>query len=167
MKGKKLSTAFLTILVLVSTVLTIISITVHAKATTTPFTGMVPFPPELLNPGMTTFPGGNIHVRGLTLEFYDDFSDDRVKGFNAIVSNWNWNSDGYGPGWGTYSITSEVYPDGSWEGTWVGEFKSDGSVVLNCVGHGMGYFEGLIAKWTYDSYRNPHVIGYILDPRGG
>jgi hypothetical protein len=138
---------------------------VEAKLMVTEFTGMVT-PPVVMDPGATFFPGGNIHVRGLVLVFYDNFSDSRVLGNNTIEANWNLDGNGFGPGWGTYSITSEVYPGGSWEGKWTGRFHEDGTVTLKCVGHGMGEFRGLKAIWDYNSSRIPHVTGRILDPTG-
>lgn len=130
---------------------------VSAEGIHTPVNGLeVPLcPPFNLNPdphpgcreGTWTFPGDNQHVRNW-IQIYEVFSfdDDRIVGINTLVANANFDSEGYGPGWGTFHNESSIY-EGYWEGTWAAVMDENG-YVSRIVGKGYGEFDGLLFRAT-------------------
>ncbi|UCH60846.1 MAG: hypothetical protein JSV61_05020 [Anaerolineales bacterium] len=103
---------------------------------------------ELLNPGVWTFPDGNVHVRGMVLRTRNNASDPRDQGYNTIVMNANWGKDGAGPMWGTFSL--ETDEGGLWKGTWAGRDTEQGS-WYNAVGDGYGLYAGM-KIWVDKNY---------------
>jgi len=83
---KKLS--FLLKVGLILTVLLASTLPAQAEAEKTEFTGSSVLM-GLIDPGVETNPDGNIHVRGLTLLYFDDLSDPRVSGLDTVVVNYN------------------------------------------------------------------------------
>ena len=104
-----------------------------------------PYHPEC-GEGMWTFPGNNQHVRNWVQIYQVESSDDRIVGINTLITNANFNSDGYGPGWGTFHNESSCF-DGYWEGTWTAVMGENG-YVSRIVGKGYGEFDGLLFKAT-------------------
>jgi hypothetical protein len=97
--------------------------------------------------GEWTFPGGNMHVRNM-VQVYSalGINDDRLTGTNTLVANANWDTYGYGPGWGTFHNQVIGY-DGYWEGTFAAVMSADG-YISRIVGKGYGEFEGLVIRAT-------------------
>jgi hypothetical protein len=127
-----------------------------------------------------TYPGPNFHLRDRIHPFHDYATDGRVTGVVNVVASGNFNADGIGTAWGTFTL----YPDdtgygGYWEGTWVGP---DNQPEIRLVGHGRGEFKGLQLRetlvWDAESMGNCPAVspgpesfpisgyleGYILDP---
>jgi len=167
---KKLS--FLLKVGLLLTVLLASALPAQAEAVKTEFTGSSALM-GLIDPGVETHPDGNVHVRGLTLLYFDDLSDPRVSGFDTVVVNYNMRTVSppafiTGPMWGTLHIENE---GGYWDGTWTGVRDEEGFAYLRGVAHGHGGYEGL--KATYDLTRlspDPNgsfdVTGTIIEPQG-
>lgn len=127
----------------------------------------------LLDPGITTHPDGNEHVRGLSLQYDDvvEAGDPRVGGTDTIVANYNFKPVPLpgglaGPMWGTLRVENA---GGYWEGTWAGERTEDGFLFVRAVYHGRGGYEGLKAK-VYIERLSPDPAapatfrGYVIDP---
>lgn len=120
-------------------------------------------PPTLLDQGAWTFPGGNIHVRGMVQRYEEASSCPQLAGFNTVTMNANWDASYAGPIWGTsVNLTTD---GGVWETTWQGKTFADGSFAYQAVGHGVaGPVEGLHMKL---SATNLGWTATILDPHGG
>ena len=95
---------------------------------------------ETLDPGTWTYPGGNIHIRGMVQLFRETSPDPRNIGNNTVVVNANWNSEFHGPMWGTFSSVTDE--GGLWEGTWAGRLTEKGP-VYNATGKGYGIYAGM------------------------
>jgi hypothetical protein len=127
-----------------------------------------------------TFPGPNAHLRDRIHPFHDYASDSRVTGRVMVVASGNFNADGIGTAWGTFTLyPDDTSYDGYWEGTWVGP---DNQPEIRLVGHGRGEFKGLQLRetlvWDADSIAKcdplspdpefypifGYIEGYILDP---
>lgn len=130
----------------------------------------------LLNPGEFEFscPGGTLplcedanelHYRDIRIYscVYSDTDDPRVNGTVWIQINSNYDTDGTGPGWGTFMLVpgdscdkeSLINPEVYWEGSWEGsrEIVSENPTVwvhtIDVVGHGVGgYLEGQKLRGT-------------------
>ena len=143
---------------------------VSAQATFTACEGGF-IPLGISDPGIWTYPGENMHVRGMVGQYqqYMPTSDPRCNGLNTVVTNANWDADGVGPSWGTFHvILEEGSPDG-WDGTWTGMSYPDGSTTIQVVGRGYGSLEGqqVFVDIAFLSMYAPGVAsGYILDPGG-
>jgi hypothetical protein len=128
-------------------------------------------PLGVLDYGTWTYPGGNMHVRGMVGQYQQSMpdSDPRCSGLNTVVTNANWDAYGAGPSWGTFhTVLEEGSPDG-WDGTWTGMSYPDGSTSIQVVGHGYGGLEGqhVLVDIAFPSMSAPGVAsGYILDPHG-
>ena len=111
------------------------------------------------DPGVMTFPGNNIHIRGM-VQYYNvtSLSDDRLTGINRLTANMNWDSNMTGPGWGTFHNQSSFY-DGYWEGTFSAVMYEDG-YISRIRGKGYGAFEGLIITAVET---NGHFVGTIIE----
>jgi hypothetical protein len=117
--------------------------TVRAQTTFTVCEGAF-IPLGILDSGIWTYPGGNMHGRGIVSQYqqYMPTSDSRCNGLNTVVTNANWDAYGVGPSWGTFHvILEEESPDG-WGGIWTGMSYPDGSTSIQVVGHGYGSLEG-------------------------
>lgn len=157
------------VLIAVMAALLLVAGPVAAKATMTEFTGTETPRPIPVDPGTVTFPGGNIHIRGL-VAVDDEVSDDpRMTGEATVYANANLDADGFGRLWGTWTLTPEPFEEGSWVGTFTGTFHADGSKSFRCVGDGRGAFEGLETMFTIE-YAPGALVGQssgrILDPHG-
>jgi hypothetical protein len=113
----------------------------------------------ICEPGEMTFPGGNIHIRGM-VQYYENVSatDDRLLGINRITGNMNFDSSMTGLGWGTFHNQSSLY-DGYWEGTFSAVMYEDG-YISRIRGKGYGEFEGLIITAVET---NGHFVGTIIE----
>jgi len=122
----------------------------------------VPFCDEnyICEPGVWTFPGGNIHIRGM-VQYYmvTGASDDRMTGINRLTANMNWDSSMTGPGWGTFHNQSSIY-DGYWEGTYSAIMYEGGHYISRIQGKGYGAFDGLIITAVET---DGHFVGTIVE----
>jgi hypothetical protein len=73
-------------------------------------------PLGILDPGAWTYPGGNMHVRGMVGQYqqYMPTSDPRCNGLNTVVTNANWDAYGVGPSWGTFHVALAEGSLGGW-----------------------------------------------------
>jgi hypothetical protein len=132
---------------------------VAAQATATEVTGWVESC-EYSDPGHWTYPGGNIHIRGM-VRICRERGHPYLEGVNTTVVNANYDSQGSGPVFGTFHrVTDE---GGEWEGTFSGVRTTDGDAVVHAVGHGRGMYEGLQIMVTLE---NGLLTARILDPHG-
>lgn len=134
-------------------------IPVAAGAVVTDFTETELCPPNPANPGIWTFPDGNVQVRGMVWQCTDTASDPRLSGSNTIVMNANWDAQMLGPVWGTFHLHNA---GGVWDGTWEG-MATTGGLRLHGTGTGSAGYEGL--KFWLDGASGVYS-GHILDPRG-
>jgi hypothetical protein len=143
---------------------------VSAEATfTTCQGGFVPV--GMLDPGTWTYPGGNVHLRGMVALYQQDMpgSDPRCSGLNTVTTNANWDAYGAGPSWGTFHVVLAEGSSDGWDGTWTGMSYADGSASIRVVGHGYGDLEGqhVFVNITFPGLFEPGTAsGYILDPHG-
>jgi hypothetical protein len=141
-----------------------------AQATFTSCEGAF-LPLGILDYGTWTYPGGNMHVRGMVGSYqqYMPDSDPRCNGLNTVVTNANWDAYGVGPSWGTFHVVlAEQSPDG-WNGTWTGMSYADGMTSIHVVGQGYGDLEGqkVFVDIEFPGMFEPgDASGYILDPHG-
>lgn len=144
------------------------SVTASAKMKKTFFEG-VGSTVGLLAPPECTTPDGNEHCRGLVLRGLNDFSDDRLAGYETITMNWNFREDGSGPWWGSGEIENSA-GEIVWDVQYTGQRNADLSGYLNCVARGRGEYKGLKAFYTgvrSDPDPAPFVFhGYILEKDG-
>ncbi len=132
---------------------------IAAQASVTEFTGTEVCNP--IDPGITTFHDGNVHIRGMVLLCRETSSDPRATGENTVVMNANWDANGLGPMWGTAYIATDE--GGAWKATWEGMITTNGSQYHSSA-TGQGRYEGM-KQWV-DSV-NGEFQGRILDPHGG
>jgi hypothetical protein len=162
MKAKTLS---LWILAALLVALLIAPGTIAAKAARIECTG-TEVRGAVLDPGRWTYPGGNIHVRGMVSLYHDQSSCPEIGSENRVTMNANWDAHYIGPMWGT---SHSEGPHGVWEGTWHGQVSPDGSCSYRAVSHGVsGAVAGL--KMTLTANCTGEVTTYtatILDPHGG
>ncbi len=114
-----------------------------------------------INPGIWTFPDGNVHVRGRVFMCREESSDPRNTGNNELVMNANWDSNMLGPMHGTFRMVTDE--GGVWVGTWEGLMTRSG-YQYHATGTGQGRYEGM--KIWVDTV-NGVFQGRILDPHGG
>jgi len=135
----------------------------------------IPFIPDDEPPdwGIWTYPGGNIHVRGMVGQYLQDMEgyDPRCSGLNTVVTNANWDAYGAGPSWGTFHVVPNELSNytGGWDGTWTGMTYADGSTSIRVEGHGYGDLEGLqvFVDISFPGLFLPGTAsGYVLDPHG-
>jgi hypothetical protein len=143
---------------------------VAAEATFTTCEGAF-IPLGIPNPGTWTYPGGNIHVRGMVATYQQDMpgSDPRCSGLNTVITNANWDAYGVGPSWGTFHVVLEEGSSDGWDGTWTGMSYADGTSSIRVEGHGYGDLEGLLVfvDIEFPGLYLPGVAsGHILDPHG-
>jgi hypothetical protein len=112
---------------------------------------------QTLNPGVWTFPDGNIHVRGMVSEYVEQMNCPEVSGTNIVVMNANWDANYTGPMWGTTHLETSYKGGGIWKGSWSGKLNRDGTLSYTGTSQGIsGSVEGLIIK----------VHGYTNEPNG-
>lgn len=124
------------VVVLMAVLLIAVAVVTAAERTTVPceetFIGQV-------DPGTWTFPGGNVHIRGMVNTYEEVSPDPRNVGINTVTVNANWGPDYTGPMWGTFS--NATYEGGLWEGHWNGTMTAEGS-SYQAVGNGYGLYAG-------------------------
>ena len=118
-----------------------------AKVVRVPFFSWVAAEPDILDEGETTFPGGNLHVRGYVEGLTIDSEDDHFVGYREAVVNMNLDAYGLGPVWGTYTMEVDAY-DGYWEGSFTGEFTETGPVI-RMKGRGYDALAGMRIEGTF------------------
>jgi hypothetical protein len=132
---------------------------VAAQARSTEVTGWVESC-QVPDPGDWTYPGGNIHIRGM-VRICRERGHPYLTGVNTTIVNANYDSQWSGPVFGTFHrVTDE---GGEWEGTFSGVRTPDGRLVVHAVGHGRGMYEGLQIMVTLE---NGLLSARILDPHG-
>ncbi len=132
---------------------------IAAQASVTEFTGIEVC--TTTNEGIWTFPDGNVHVRGMESQCREESSDPRNTGTNRVVVNANWDSNGLGRIYGTFTMVSDE--GGVWEGIYEGSVTTSG-VQYHVTGIGQGRYEGM--KIWLDAVNGVYQ-GRILDPHGG
>lgn len=150
--------------------LALVTGSVAAKATKTEFAGTTSFG-EVIDPGVWTFPGGNVHIRGVVQTAYLVADDPRVTGTETVFGNANLDAFSAGRAWGTSHIEVAYEGGGVWEGTFTAEFYADGSHSVKFVAHGIeGSVEGLKMSGTVVFPADPTApgisSGIILNPHG-
>lgn len=116
----------------------------------------------VLDPGQWTYPGGNIHVRGMVMQYQEVSDCHQMAGINTVTMNANWDANYAGSIWGTAEMVTDG--GGAWESTWTGRTYADGSSEYRTVGHGVsGSVLGLHMKL---SAANGQWSATILDPHG-
>lgn len=157
----------MSIVLLLVAALLLFTVPAAARATKTDFTGTITG--GIVDLGTWTYPGGNVHIRGMT-EVYDvAATDSRLSGgVCTIVVSGNLDPEFVGPI--SFKWHIEVEGQGSWEGTGTGKLSgADDSLSVSAVGHGRGDFEGLELRFTVtgplDAQDRP-MSGYILNPHG-
>lgn len=110
----------------------------------------------ILDPGMWTYPNGNIHIRGMVSRYNETSTDPRMYGVNVVVVNANWHGNYTGPMWGTFWLENDY---GGWKGTWAGLMTVQGS-GYNAVGDGFGDYSGM-KLWI--NVNNGVCTGSILE----
>ena len=157
MKNAKVVASVITALLLIAGLAT-------AQAVVTPYTA-TEIPVALIDPGTTTHPDGNTHIRGLTALYTRKASDPRVSGGTVRwVINYNLDATLNGPIWGSGSWENG---GGSWEDTLQGSInRGTGVGHYDAVWHGSGDFEGLQLKETcvYTGTPVGSCTGRILQP---
>lgn len=112
---------------------------------------------ETLDPGVWTFPDGNIHMRGMVSEYAEEMNCPEVNGTNTVVMNANWDANYIGPMWGTNRLVTSYAGGGVWRGYWSGKLNPDGTLSYTGSSQGVsGSVDGLILK----------VHGYTNEPDG-
>ena len=107
-----------------------------------------------------------IHVRGLTMECYQQASIQQLVGTASIVFNANLDATGSGPTWFTWRMETE---GGGWEGVSQGKVTAfllpEMSGTFRSAGHGTGDYEG--QQYFADGVSSASVVtatGSILVP---
>jgi hypothetical protein len=101
-----------------------------------------------LDPGVWTYPGGNIHIRGMVNQYQEGSTDPRNVGINTVTINANWKPDYTGPMWGTFHLLTDE--GGEWYGSWNGT-NSAGGADYHAIGNGIGLYEGQMS-WVDVQY---------------
>jgi hypothetical protein len=155
------------VLLTLVTVLLLAPGAVAARAIRIDCTGMES-PPSVLDEGVWTFPGGNIHVRGRVSQYEEASSVcPQLAGINTTTMNANWNANFVGPMWGTALAETGYGGGGAWQGHWQGALSADGSCTYQAVLHGVsGSVTGMKAMLTADCNTGAWTAT-ILDPHGG
>ena len=143
-------------------VLLVAPTSVSARAVRTQCTGSE-ISLEMLDPGVWTFPDGNIHIRGMVGLYRVDSDCPQMAGVNTVTINANWDANFAGPMWGVAQLVTD--DGGVWESTWAGKTYADGSSEYRAVGRGVaGSVQGLHMNL---SAANGQWTATILDPHGG
>jgi hypothetical protein len=117
----------------------------------------------VLDPGLWTYPGGNIHVRGMVMQYQEVADCPQMVGINTVTINANWDANYAGPIWGVAQLVTD--DGGVWKSMWAGSTYADGGSEYRAVGHGVaGSVQGLHMKLFAT---NGQWTATILDPHGG
>jgi hypothetical protein len=82
---------------------------------------------ELVNPGtVKQLEGGNIQVRNRVAVFLDSTNDSQLSGQRLVVLSHNFDANGYGNCYGTFSIETT---SGLWEGDFKGQTTASGTTI--------------------------------------
>lgn len=119
---------------------------------------------DVLDPGVWTFPGGNIHVRGMVSQYQEESVNcPQLAGVNVAAMNANWDANYVGPMWGTARLETDYAGGGAWEGRWNGALSADGC-TYRAVMHGVsGSVTGMKAFLNADCTSGSWTAT-ILDP---
>lgn len=117
----------------------------------------------VLDPGVWTYPDGNIHVRAMVMQYQEVSDCPQMAGINTVTMNANWDANYAGPIWGVAQLATD--DGGVWESMWVGMTYTDGTSEYRAFGSGMaGSVQGLLMKL---SAANGQWTATILAPNGG
>ena len=153
---------FVSVILILIAVLLVAPVSVSARAVRTECTGWE-IPTAILDPGVWTNPGGNIHVRGMVMQYQEVSDCPQLAGINTVTMNANWNANYAGPIWGTAEMVTD--DGGVWQSTWTGKTYADGRSEYRAVGHGVaGSVQGLHMNL---SAANGQWMATILNPGGG
>lgn len=142
----------------------------QAQAVKTEVTGKSYFTGQI-DPGVWTYPDGNVHIRGWVVSYFHEWRDPRLNGVETVVVNLNGRSAPppvffAGPMWGTSRLENE---GGYWDITWTGVRDEQGFAFIRGVAHGHGGYEGLKlifegSRLTPDYINDPFIwTGTIID----
>ena len=125
-----------------------------------------------LDPGVWSFPGGNIHVRGMVSQYEETSTCPQIAGVNTVTKDFNFDANFNGPMHGTAQLETGYNGGGVWETTWHGAIEADGSVWYEAVGQGVsGSVRGLKMRLVATGSMDPTAPSVwqaeILDPHGG
>jgi hypothetical protein len=120
----------------------------------------------VLDPGAWTFPGGNIHVRGMVSQYQEESDCPQLAGVNVAAMNANWNANFVGPMWGTGRLETAYGGGGTWQGRWNGALSADGQCSYQAVMHGVsGSVTGMKVFLNADCTAVPSPwTATLLDP---
>ena len=127
---------------------------------------------EQLAPGDWTYPGGNVHVRGMVTLYEETASCPQMIGFNTVTANFNFDGNFVGPMHGTAMLETDYDGGGVWESTWHGALEADGTMWYEAVGRGIsGSVAGLKMRLVATGSAVPGSPAVwhaeILDPHSG
>lgn len=112
---------------------------------------------QTIDPGVWTFPDGNIHVRGMVSEYLEQMDCPETSGTNTVIMNANWDANYVGPIWGTSRLETSYSGGGVWRVSWRGKTSPDGTFWYKGTGKGIsGSVTGLKLK----------IFGYTNEPNG-
>jgi hypothetical protein len=166
MKGKR---QLIFVIVAFIAAFALVTGSVAAKATRTEYIGInTRLPP--LDMGTWTYPGGNVHMRGMVIQIYQEATDPRCTGLKTGIANANWDENMTGRVWGTARLVVDG-GGGVWEGTFYGVIHADGSESVRATVHGIeGPVKGLkikaVGEFPADQSQPGIETGVILDPHG-
>jgi hypothetical protein len=96
--------------------------------------------------GEPSFPGDNLHVRGVFYETIEWSENDCVNGLGSIDSMINFNKNGHVYAGGSWVIEPFAYED---EGTWEMRWHVTDDKPIVAIGQGTGVLNGMSIKVTY------------------
>ena len=121
----------------------------------------------VLDEGVWTFPGGNIHVRDRISQYEEvSLACPQLAGITTATMNANWNANFVGHMWGTGLTATDYGGGGVWQGHWQGALGADGSCTYQAVMQGVsGSVTGMKAMLTADCNTGTWTAT-LLDPHG-
>lgn len=113
------------------------------------YPGIVSCPSEVPtgNPMQPCPDGSRIHIRDFTIIERVDSPDPRFSGWDTVVINSNWQPDGTGSSWGTFSLALDG-DNGTWDGTWEGRRRFENGMWISRL-----RFSGLGTGGTIDGMK--------------
>lgn len=102
--------------------------------------------------------------------FVDDATDPRAGGTTYVSGKITFTDlatfTGIMSGTSVTYVSGDGY-EGTWVGHWQGKLTGYGGSFYEAIAHGTGDLAGMKMMMTYDSTRDPAIVGRLLDPHGG
>ena len=94
-------------------------------------------------------PGGTVHIAGLTNINQWSTGNVLIDGVenNVVFTSFNWKTQVIRL---DITLAPDAYPDSTWEIMQAAQFRPDGSLVADGVGHGTGDLRGMTVKFTVE-----------------